>query len=200
MNNKRNLLKISIQKAIQNNDIFFLEELIDQIDNEILEDLNLEDYLILALYEYSNKNYQKAKYLASLEYYKNSKQAQLILDMIDINMIIERAYKQKDLQDFENEIITFLIKKSQDLFSITFLILRYIKYMIDKSQKDIENSIIKLINQAIQIYPKGYNLYILKIYVLQKIFEKEIEKEYLEYVLSLLPNESKEVLIELLRE
>lgn len=187
------LLRISINKALESSDFDFLEKLLDYLSADILENLYKEDYLLWAIYEYSRKNYEKAKYFAYICQLKNIKESQIILDLIECSLIFEPQTSKKN-KTIEDKIISFLLKKSDDIFIITFTILKYFKYLVDHQATEIDKKILSVINSAIKLCPKAYNLQILKIYVLYEIFKCELEKEYLEEILENLPSESKEIL------
>ncbi|MFN4220386.1 MAG: hypothetical protein ACK4GJ_05660, partial [bacterium] len=68
------LLKACIAKALQREDFAFLENLIDYLSVDSIEEIE-DDNLKLAFYEYTQGNYEKAKYFAYICQLKNIKQA-----------------------------------------------------------------------------------------------------------------------------
>ncbi|MCS7165961.1 MAG: hypothetical protein RMJ51_06825 [Candidatus Calescibacterium sp.] len=183
---KIELLKISIRKALENNDTDFLEGLIDLLPLDIINSIEDED-ILLGLYEYSQANYEKAKYLASIAYLKGVKQAKIILDLIETNALFQQ-------QPSDNSILSYIIKKSDDILIITLTILRYYRYLIQREVIAPEAKILRIINTAIQIYPKLHNFYILKAYIITEIFQQELDPDFMEYIERRLPKEVKEII------
>ncbi|MFN3478467.1 MAG: hypothetical protein ACK4ZM_03780, partial [bacterium] len=105
------LLKICIEKALQKEDIGFLENLLenlmDYLSIDSIEGIE-DDNLRLAFYEYTQGNYEKAKYFAYICQLKNIKQAQIILDLVECNLVFNSISDEI----ISNKVISLLIKKS----------------------------------------------------------------------------------------
>lgn len=186
------LLKVSIQKAVESSDIDFLDNLVDFIfssqQNIFLQEQEegLDEFLI-SFYEYSNNNYERAKYFASLAYLKGIKQAQIILDLIESQELINNLMNH-------DKIISFLIKKSDDLFILIFTILKYYKKLISKNNEYANMSLLSLVNRLIDLCPFTNNFYILKVYVLHQILNYEVDWEYINEIMSKLRQEEQEII------
>ncbi|MCS7244291.1 MAG: hypothetical protein RMJ36_06125 [Candidatus Calescibacterium sp.] len=190
--NKLELLKASINKAIQNNDTKFIEDLIDLLSIDILENMEDEwEYLLRGLYEYCKSDYEKAKYFANMAYSKGIRQAQIILDLIESSNLFQNVPD-------ENKILSFIIKKSDDIFIMTFTILRYYRYLLEMNKSNPEVTILKLINSSIEIYPQIDNLYILKAYIMYEIFKYNIDTDFIEKTSKILQAESREMLMQII--
>ncbi|MFN3478724.1 MAG: hypothetical protein ACK4ZM_05115, partial [bacterium] len=136
----------------------------------------------------------KAKYFAYICQLKNIKQAQIILDLVECNLVFNSISDEI----ISNKVISLLIKKSDDIFIISFLILKYVKYLTQKREKEVDKIVLNDINKALKLSPQSNNLKILKFY-LYSIFDYDIEENELEYLLKSLPEESREILSYLIK-
>lgn len=171
---KIELIKICIRKAIDSDDISFLDKLIDMVS---LESLLYENDFIESLYQYCNSNYDKVRYLASIAYLRGRKEAKILLDLIESNSIFE------DKVD-ENRLLSFLIRNSDDIFIMAFTVLKYFKYLINSGDLNPDVKVMNLLNKSLEIYPNIQNLKILKIYIMYGVLNYEFSEETFDFLTS----------------
>ncbi|MEN3015610.1 MAG: hypothetical protein ABDH21_06120 [bacterium] len=183
---KKDLINMSIRKAIEEGNLEFLESLIDLISVEqILDDQELQDEIVQCFYEYCMQNYDKAKELANISYLRGYMKAKILLDMIECNNLFNTPLD-------ENKLVSFIIRNSDDLFISAFAIFKYIKYLDSMNIKDVDIAVVKFLNGLIELYPQP-NLKILKLYFMHYVFDYDVDMEELELLIGGLPEEKKEI-------
>lgn len=169
------LLSKSIEKAINQNDIDFLlniliksdesfdlvlEKICDNYSKRGIKDLYFKGIIdfLYSIIEFRRGNYNKARYWAYLSYSKGLKNiANLILIFIDINESLvsnEKFYKDK-----------FISIVSKILDNIVLLEYALLKYYTSFGKLSLFN----LIYTLKTIFPKNENLFILELYFLKEI-------------------------------
>jgi hypothetical protein len=189
------LLTKAIEKAINQNDIDFLLEMLLKDDktfdivlekicsnysNLALRDRNL--YLrgiyefLYSIIEFRKGNYEKAKYFANLSYSKGFKKpANIILVLIDINQALRLS---KELA--QNKFISIVSKILDDIVLLEYALLKFYNNF-DRF------SLFNLIYILKTIFHKNENIFILELY-----FFKEIDNmDYKEILKILVTNLNK---------
>jgi len=167
---KIELLKISIERAIENNDFSFLESLLDNLSLDVF----IEDD-------------------EGMEYF--SKYANFILDLIEVNLLFKEL--KGDVWDVASSL---LLKKSYDLSIIIFIILKLFNYLVERKEFEPQLKILQLINNCLDVYPTNENLHLLKIYFIYEILGFQVDWDYVRKIISLLSRENILILKDILKD
>jgi len=203
---KIELLRISINKAIEEEDFSFLENIIDSIPIDILyEDSESLGYFFESLKEYAQKNYEKAKYLASLSYLKGLTYAKSILNLIEIKIFFNELNNCLIDNSKLNEIYSLIIKNSDDLTVVTLIIIKLFNYFSknypsNQKSEDPKIRILNLINECIRINPKNQNIHLLKLSFIYDVLNFEVDWDYIDNLIDILSKENSVVMMDILKD